>query len=176
MLVLDPPALALVGIVTVESRKADLAEPKLARPQPEGFGHVLAELRRARRLDLARDRGGVHQRLVDLVVLLAVREDLRRIDRPDPLSVRGLLDVLRLQRVHPSVEGYVLVVLAYARDRCQVFWHRDVVVRIPVQSTRTRHNVMYFFSRHCPSPVELVCVGVYAQFKTESRQKLHELI
>ena len=175
MLVLDPLAFALVGVVTVEPGKSNLPESKLTCPEPDPLGHVLAEIRSAGRLDVARYRGGVHQRLVDLVVLLAVLEHLGGIDRPDPLSVRGLLDVLRLQWVHSGVEGYVLVVLAYAWHRRQVFRHRDIVVWVPVQSSRTRHNVMYFFGRHCPSPAELVCVGVYAQYKTESRQELHEL-
>ena len=53
VLVLDPLALALVGVVTVESGEAHLAEPQLARPQPDRLGHLFAELRRAGRLDLA---------------------------------------------------------------------------------------------------------------------------
>ena len=164
--VLDPPALALVGVVAVEAGEADFTESKFPGLQPELLGHVFADFRLCGRLNFAGNDCGVHQGLVDPVVLFAILSDIVGIDCPDPLAVCRLLDVLRLDWFYPRIEGDIHVVLAYARDRCQILRDRNVVIRIAVQSPRTLYNVtnLYFFFRDHSSPLSYCGVMSVAEF------------
>ena len=167
--VLDPPALALVGVVPIEPGKAHFAEAQFARPQPDDICQILAGFRRSGGFYIARNGGGVHEGLVHPVVFLAVLPDIVGIDGPDPLAVGGLLDVLRFYRVHPGVEGDVHVVLSNARRSYQGLSHFNLVIGVSVQPSRPLHDMVYLFCWHSDLPLWMVFCGFYSQSYDKSR-------
>jgi hypothetical protein len=116
MLILDPAFLAGVRIPTIKLGEPNFPKAQLASFEPNGVGNILTRWG-ARRLEVARDRRSINQRLVEFIVPLTMLECLLTVHRPDPLAISGLLDVLGLLGIHAAVEAHISVPLANARYR-----------------------------------------------------------
>ena len=147
MLILDPALLAGVGVLVVELGEAHFAEAQFARLEADDGCHILAHFGRGGGRQVAGYERGVHKRLVDLVVALAVLQHLFGIDGPDPISVCRLLDVLGLYGIDAAVERDVLDALRDARHGRQVIRNGYLYIRLSVEPPRPVNYVAYGLPR-----------------------------
>ena len=152
VLVFYPALLAGIRVLVVELGEPYLAEAQLASLEADHLREINTLFGCARRLNVAADRGGAYQGLVELVVSGAILEDILGVHRPDPLSIRGLFDVLGLDWIYTAVEGYVFLFQGDSRHRCQRFRDRNLYIGIAMFSARPSDYVANllpgFFFQH----------------------------
>src|SRR5262249_14650383 len=82
---------------------------------------------------------------------LAVFAHLRAVDGPDPLAIRGFLDVLGLLGIRAGIEAQVGLPQGNTRDGGEILCHRDLNLRVAKSSTRPCDDVIYPFFHDDPS-------------------------
>src|SRR5262249_61248628 len=103
---LRPVPFALVRIAPFILGEPVFAKAELMRLAAYSLGHVLARWGSGG-FEVPRHRRGVDEWLADVVMGLAVFAHLRAVDGPDPLAIRGFLDVLGLLGIRAGLEAQV---------------------------------------------------------------------